>query len=625
MGVISAPEGEHPRPIRVGKDGRAPRRLSRQRGRGEPLSQARLQCYNRSRMTPRTHSAPLIRGRSVFAVLVLALSLAAPAAAHPRDELVIGMTQFPATFHPNIDAMLAKSYILAMTLRPFTVHDADWKLVCMLCLALPTVENGKAVIEDLPAGNPRAPGKGIAVTYTIRDAATWGDGTPVSTDDVMFTWEVGKHPLSGVASAELYRRILSIDVKDRHSFTLHLDRVSFDYNAINDFGLLPAHLERAAFADPATYKEHTLYDTDTTNPGLYFGPYRIAEVSPGSHVVLERNPSWWGKPGYFRRIVVRVVENTAALEANLLSGAIDYIAGELGLSLDQALQFEARHRGEFEVAYKPGLVFEHVEPDLDNPILADLKVRKALLLGIDRKGISIQLFAGRQPVAETLVSPLDWVYGNDVPHYDYDPGAANSLLEEAGWRMGADGVRVNAAGQRLTLPLMTTAGNRSREMVEQVLQSEWRKIGVEVRIHNQPARVFFGQTVTKRKFDGLAMFAWTSAPENTPRSSLHSEEIPSPANGFAGQNYAGFRSAEMDSLIDKIEVELDREKRRELWLRLQRLYAEELPALPLFFRADAFIFPAWLKGVVPTGHQYPSTLWVENWRADPSTDRADGQ
>jgi len=552
------------------------------------------------------------------AALALCLAFGAPrASAHPRDELVIGTTQFPATFNPNIDSMLAKSYILDMAERPFTVYDPDWKLVCMLCTELPTIENGRAKIEDLPPGSPRAPGKGIAVTYTIREGAKWGDGTPVTTDDVLFTWEVGKHPLSGVASAELYRRILSIDVKDSRTFTLHLDRVSFDYNAINDFNLLPAHLERAAFADPARYRERTAFDTDTTNPGLYDGPYRIAKVSPGSYVVLERNPHWWGQPGYFRRIVVRVVENTAALEANLLSGAIDYIAGELGLSLDQALQFERRHAGEYRVIYKPSLVYEHLEPDLDNPVLADVRVRRALLYAIDRKGISQELFAGRQPVADTAVSPLDWVHTDDVARYPYDPEKAKALLKEAGWRVGADGVRVNGQGRRLVLSLMTTAGNRSREMVEQVIQSEWRKVGVEARIHNQPARVFFGQTVTHRQFRGLAMFAWMSAPESVPRSTLHSEEIPSEANGFSGQNFTGYRNPEMDRLIDSIEVELDRDKRAALWRRLQQLYARDLPALPLYFRADAFILPHWLHGVTPTGHQYPSTLWVENWRAAP--------
>ena len=550
------------------------------------------------------------KAAAVALLFVLLTALAGPARAE-RDQLVIGITQFPSTFHPNIDSMLAKSYVLGMTRRPFTVFDADWKLVCMLCTELPTIENGLAVPETTPDGK-----QGIAVTYTIRPDAQWGDGTPITTRDVTFTWEVGRHPKSGVIPKEFYRSLYEIEVKDDKTFTLHFDKLTFDYNAINAFELLPAHLDEAAFAEPEAYRNRTLYETDTTNPGLYFGPYRIAEVVPGSHVVLVPNPTWWGEKPQFERIVVRVIENTAALEANLLSGAIDMIAGELGLTIDQALAFEKRHGDRFDISYKPGLAYEHIDLNLDNPILADPRVRRALLHGLDRQAISDQLFEGRQPVAHSNVNPLDWVHADDTPRYPYDPAKAAALLDEAGWAKGAGGVRRNAAGEPLTLEIMTTAGNRTRELVEQVLQSQWKQLGIDARIRNQPARVFFGQTVSERKFPAMAMFAWISAPESVPRTTLHSDHIPTPDNNWAGQNYTGFSNAEMDDLIEQIEVELDRDKRREMWRRLQHIYAEELPALPLYFRANPYILPKELKGVRPTGHQYPTTLWVEEWRAE---------
>lgn len=541
------------------------------------------------------------------AILLLAASAAV---ARPADELAIGVIQFPATLHPSINAMTAKSYVLGMARRPLTTYDAHWQLVCMLCVELPTIENGLAVPFDLGDGK-----RGIRLTYTLRPDARWGDGVPVTTDDVLFTYDVGRDPKSGLDNSELYRRITRIEAKGPKTFTVEVNKLTFDYAALDDFELLPAHLERAAFADPAQYRFRTLYDTDPTNPGLYFGPYRITEVASGSHIVLEPNPTWWGEKPAFRRIVVWAVENTAALEANLLAGGLDMVAGELGFSLDQALAFEKRHGDRFTVLYKPSLSFEHVELNLDNPALADKRVRQALLYGVDREAISKQLFARRQPVAASAVSPLDWVYTDDVPHYAYDPAKARALLDAAGWR-GADGaIRRNAAGERLALDLATTAGNRIRELVEQVLQSQWRDIGVELHIKNQPARVLFGESVTKRNFT-MALFAWTSAPENVPRSTLRSDEIPSAANSWRGQNYAGFKNAEADRLIDAIETELDRDRRAALWHRLQALYAEELPALPLFFRADAYVLPKWLKGVTPTGHQYPTTLWIEQWRIE---------
>src|SRR5581483_5490121 len=190
---------------------------------------------------------------------------------------------------------------------------------------------------------------------------------------------------------------------------------------------------------------------------------------------------------------------------------------------------------------------------------------------------------------------------------------ARSLLDDAGWHLGSDAVRRNAKGERLSLDLTTTSGNRTRELLEQVMQSQWRDIGVEVHLHNQPARVLFGDTLRKRSFE-LALFGWVSAPENVPRSELNSGEIPSAENGYRGQNDTGYRNPEMDQLMDQIEITLDRSAREQLWHRLQQIYAETLPDLPLFFRADSYVLPKWLAGVTPTGHLNVSTLWIENWR-----------
>jgi peptide/nickel transport system substrate-binding protein len=550
--------------------------------------------------------------RRILAALAAAAALFAAPSAHAetREQLTIGISQFPSSFHPNIDSMLAKTYILAMTRRPLTAYDKDWKLVCMLCTELPTFENGNAKRETAPNGKP-----GIAVTYKIHPKATWGDGKPVSTDDVLFTWEVGRHPKGGVGNMELYRSLYKIDKIDEKTFTLHFDKLTFDYNAIGTFELLPAHIDAKNFTDPEKYKTRTAFDTDPTNPGLVFGPYRLTQVVSGSHVVLEPNSTWYGTPPKFKRVVVKAIGNTAALEANLLSGGIDMVAGELGFTVDQAVAFEQRHGKDFNFVYKSGLIYEHIDLNLDNPILADHRVRRALLYAIDRKALTEQLFAGRQPVADSNVNPLDWVHADDIPKYAFDPAKAAALLNEAGWGQRRAGVRHDKKGNPLRLEIMTTAGNRSRELVEQVLQSQWKAAGIDVRIRNEPARVFFGRTVTERKFTAMAMYAWVSSPESVPRTTLHSSHIPTQANNFAGQNYTGFKNAEVDNILENIETELDREKRRAMWHRLQTIYATELPVLPLYFRANPFVMPKWLKGVTPTGHQFPSSLWVEYWNA----------
>jgi peptide/nickel transport system substrate-binding protein len=547
---------------------------------------------------------------TILGALLLALPLLTPArparAAH--DTLTIGISQFPSNFNPLINSMVAKAYVDGMVLRPFTTFDKDWKPICMLCTELPTMQNGLAMPEKTADGK-----QGVALTYTIRPDAKWGDGTPVTTDDVLFTWQVGKHPQSGVNNGEAFRRIISIDVKDAHTFTLHVNKLTYDYNLINDFQVVPAHLEKQAFADPAEYHNRSLYETDTTNPGLYYGPYRITQVERGQFIVLEPNPTWWGKKPAFKKVVVKAIEATPALEANLLSGGVDMVAGEIGFTLDAALAFETRKRTEWNVIYKPGLSFEQLSPNFDNPILADRRVRQALLYGLDRQTLIKQVFQGKQIVADTMVNPLDWCYDPNVKKYPYDPVKAGKLLDEAGWKMGPGGHRVNAQGKPLSFEVMTTAGNRNREVTELVIQQEWKRLGIDVTLRNQPAKTFFGQTVLRHAYPDFAMFAWFSAPENVPREILNSEMIPSAANNYGGENSGGYKNPEMDKLMDQIETELDKSKRGELWKKFQALFAEDLPMLPITYRSDPYVIPKWLKGVEPTGHQYPTTLWIENW------------
>lgn len=344
-----------------------------------------------------------------------------------ETTLTIGITQYPATFHPAIEAMMAKTYVLAMTRRPLVVYDAGWKLACLLCTRLPTIENGLAKAETTPEGKP-----GVAVTFTIQPRAAWGDGVPVTTSDVLFSWKIGRDAQSAYTGAEEYRRIYKIDTIDAKTFTIHIDRLTFDYNALGSFVVLPAHIERANAAAPAEYRHRTAYDRDTTNPGLYFGPYRIESVEPGSRVTLVRNKTWWGAKPYFERISVRVIPNTAALEANLLAGGIDMISGELGLTVDQAVAIERRHKRRFDVIFKPGMIYEHLDLNLDNPILADKRVRQAMLMALDRGAISSQLFGGRQPVAHSSVNPLDWAFDPAIKTYAHDAKGAARLLAAAG-------------------------------------------------------------------------------------------------------------------------------------------------------------------------------------------------
>jgi len=548
---------------------------------------------------------------AAMAAVGLGLATGSAGMASAKDTLTIGLSQFPPSFHPGIEPLVAKTFLDSFGFQFLSGWDKDWKLTCFLCTELPTLENGKAKVVDLPDGT-----KGMEVTYTLRPKAMWADGVPVTTKDVVFSWESGKRPDLGFANPDLFKHITKIDVADDKTFTLHIDQVQFDYNDDEDFHILPEHIEQPIFdalASKADYNKQSAYFAAPTTAGLWNGPYKMTELQSGAYVVFEPNPYWDGKPPAIKKIIIKVIENTAALEANLASGDIDYVAGELGFTLDQALALRKRSPDKYNFVFKPGTNYEHVDFNLDNPLVADKRVREAMLLAIDRQTMVQRLFEGEQPVADSWVTKVDAGYDPNVRKYPFDPKRARALLDEAGFKPGPDGIRVDAKGQRLSFDIASTAGNRVRELVEQVMQGQWKDIGIEVGIKNEPARTLFGETLKKRTYTGLGMYAWSSAPQHPPRETLRSDNIPTAANGYGGSNYPGFKNAEMDSLITSLISELDADKRKVIWAKMQAIYTAELPVLPLYFRDDVFVIPKALTGVVPTGHSLPSSVWSAEW------------
>ena len=376
------------------------------------------------------------------AALWLAL-LAGAAAAQPHRALVIGVSSFPTSLNPVVDPEVIKSYVLGFTDRPIDAFDPDKHLVCLLCTEIPSLANGDAAME----------GAGMRVTIHFKPGLTWADGAPLGAADLAFTARVGRDPKSGFANTKTWQKVSAVDVPDPLTAIVHLSEPTYDFDQWGE--VLPAHLEQPVFdaaTEPGAYIQHSLYNREPLNPGLYNGPYRIGAIDTGSQLVLERNEHWTGPRPYFDRLVIRAIGNTAALQANLLSGDVDMVPGDgAGLTLDQVLALQRQDPNRFTYAYKPNLAYSHVDLQLDNPILADVRVRRALLMGIDRQTIVDKLEGGRVPVANTFVNPSEPQYSPDVAVYPYDPARARALLAEAGWTPAADGICRNAAGQRLSL------------------------------------------------------------------------------------------------------------------------------------------------------------------------------
>jgi len=549
----------------------------------------------------------------MFRRALLAAPLALPilvGAASAKDTLVIGVAQFPSSLHPDIDPEVVKTYATSFALRPVTAYDKDWHNTCLLCTELPTLENGLAKFETTPDGT-----RGMAVTIKLKPNLRWGDGEPVTARDIAFTWKLGADPASGFSNPNAWSRASSVAVVDDRTAVLHLKQVDVTYASWDQ--ILPEHIEGAAVAkggDLGSYPKNTGYNSAPATPGLWNGPYLLTRYESGQQIVFEPNPNWAGTKPIFKRITLKLVENTAALQADLLTGAVDMAAGEgIGLTIDQVLGLRKQYPNRFTYAFKPSLDYEHIDLQRDNPALADVRVRRALLMALDRDTMAKRLFEGMQPVANTWVSPLSPNYDPTIVGVGYDTAGARALLADAGWRPGADGICRDKDNKKLSLVIVTTAGNRLREMQEQVLQSQWKAACIEVAVKNEPARTLFGDTLKHRTYTGMAMYAWTYPVAGAPRLTLGSDQIPSAANNWGGANYAAFSDPRMDADIAAAEAELDPAKQKALWAQMQRIYADQLPALPLFFRAEAAVAPPWLTGYLPTGQADPAPLWVENW------------
>ncbi len=530
--------------------------------------------------------------------------------AAPKDSLTFGVAQFPASLNPYISSQTVQFFVLGFAQRPMTAFLPDGKVHCLLCAEVPTLENGLARYEDQPDGT-----RGLAVTFKLMPGLKWSDGVPVTAKDVLFTWNMGKDPAAGFSNNYPWSRATSIDVVDDATVVMHLPRTLVTYQ-MWDY-LLPEHIEGPIKAQSATqldYINHTAYNAAPTTPGLWNGPYVVSSYQSGNQVVLTPNPYWPGEKPAIKQVVVRLIENTASLQANLLSGDVDASPSGIAITTDQAVALQRDHPDQFQFFYRPGLSYERI--DLQNGVkaLTDLRVRQALVLGIDRKTLVGRLFSGHATIAATWINQLEPNYTTDgVDTYGYDPDRARALLKQAGWTPGADGICRNAAGDRLSFEFSTTSGNRVRELSQQVMQSQWKAIGVEVTIKNEPSRSFFGETMRKRSYQGLAEYANFTRVGLPPTVFYASSAIPTAANNYTGQNWSGWSDPAMDKLLAAAEVEIDPAKQRALWADMQRRYAADVPELPLYFREDPDIVPIWLKHYQATGREDYQSYLAEQW------------
>ncbi|HEY3248997.1 MAG TPA: peptide ABC transporter substrate-binding protein [bacterium] len=529
-----------------------------------------------------------------------------PVPAGGTDQVVIGMAQEPGTLSPLFAEMAASFSIIGTLFTADVQRDNLWR-------AFP---QGAASLPNLKDGTWRVIGNAMTLTWKIRPRR-WHDGRPVGCGDYVFGDQVARDERVPVITRDLTNRVLNVTCpggpRGTEITVNWKERYAYANLTVTEHGPLPRHvLEPFYRANPGRLNEMPFGNDPKFTIGD--GAYRIVEWQKGSTLTVQAVPNHliFGSPR-IRRIVWRFIPDTSALVTYMLAGTIDAIS-TIGISFDQAVQLQRLGAGRFHVFFEPGLIWEHVDFNLDNPLLADVRVRRAIAYAINREQISQQLFGGRQPVSNTYLPGRHPGYTERVEKYPFNPGRARALLERAGFSPGRDGIYRDSGGRRLSLELNTVAGNRIREQVAQIIQKVLREVGIEIKIVNYPARVLLGEMTGHRQFTGLAMYAWVLSPTSDCDSIYTSDGIPTAANAWTGQNYPGYRNTEMDRVCKAASREID-ESRRNAYLRESAaIFSRDLPALPLYVRAQVAAAKAGLHNFVAVQLTGTYETWnVHRW------------
>ncbi len=508
-----------------------------------------------------------------------------PALAQRPDVVVIGTAQEPDNLIGAFSSMTASSIVLSSMFAEMVQRDDQGKLFPRLVEKIPSLKDGNWEV---------LPGKKMKVTYRIRKGYTWHDGRPVTALDASWTYLMLRNPRTPTVSRFVLRKIENMLVPDPNDpYTLVVQWNELYSFANTGHSVYPQHvLEREYLRDPAGLKAHQQARAPIGN-----GPYRFVEWVPGSHIILEAYDKFPEGRAKIRRQVWRFILDSTVLQANVIAGQVD-VAVNASFSIEQMMVVDQR-APQVKVHFLPAMGWEHIDFNLDNEWLKDKHVRQALIHAINREEINQRLFYGRSAVSHSWLPPGHEGHNPNITKYAYDPSRARQLLAEAGFVPGPDGILRDRSGKRLELTIMTTAGHATREQVQQIIREHFKAVGINLRIDNRPASVLFGQVTRQRQFAHLVMYNWNFSPLTLGPPLWHSSQIPTAANNWEGQNTPGWRHAENDRLLDQIAEELDVTKRIQLLRRQQEVWAEEVPAIPLFHGLSLTTSKKALNNVLP--------------------------
>jgi peptide/nickel transport system substrate-binding protein len=440
-----------------------------------------------------------------------------------------------------------------------------------------------------------------AVVFHLRRDVHWHDGPPVTAEDVAFTFERAKQPVSAslLASAFL-SNVAAVEVID--SFTVRFRYTRPHAQALEDFWWAPAPkhlLENTSAAD--------LRNAPFNRAPVGSGPWRFVEWRANERLVLERNPDFpaaLGGPPAIRRLILRIIPDASTMLTELITGAIQV---DVPVLPDQVSSIRADSR--LRLIGYPGRTVYYVGWNDARPPFDDARVRRALALAIDRTEVIDALLHGQGVLATSPIPPWSPVYPPGVEPLPYSPDEARRLLDAAGWKdRDGDGVRENAAGHALRFTLLTAEDQLRRSVVE-VLQSQLRLVGADVDV-----RVVEFQTMIadhrNRDFDAI-FTNWildNFQVAASPFALFHSSQADVPRSA----NRSSVRDTVLDRLIEKATGATDPAEQIRTWHDFIARLQERQPVTFMFWLNELAGVDASLGGVTmdPRGELLTIGSWA---------------
>ena len=433
---------------------------------------------------------------------------------------------------------------------------------------------------------------GMSMSFRLREGVTWHDGTPVTLDDVMWSVDMYMNEELAYANAQYFQFVDRTERIDDRTVTFHFTEVHAEPELdFIEWSPMPKHLlEGIAAAD--------MRNADFNRNPVGTGPFKFVSWTANQEVVFEANPDFvLGRP-HLDRVVVRIIPEQTTELTELLTGNLDLMRAVQPAEAGRVDESDAARLLAYEARS-----YTYLAWNTRHPLFTDPAVRRALTMGIDRKQVVDALLYGYGRIAVADAMPFQWAFNESIEPWPYDPERARRELAAAGWTdTDGDGI-VDKDGRPFRFVLETNQGNDLREDMLVIVQSDLRKIGVDV----QPRLTEWNTLIDrlKRKDFEAAVSGWSVDFKFDPSETMSCAAVE------AKYNYPSYCNPQADSLMQAALRTTDRAAAKPLWDEYQQIIHQEQPYTFFYYLNERLGVSRRLQGVEADarGHMVTVAEW----------------